>query len=327
MNRNTRYSRARRLSLLGGLFAVTFGFAAAASDAWPSKPLTFIVPSSAGGGTDIYARLLAEGVGKLLKQTVVVENKPGASGNIGAAAAARATPDGYTFLVSATPAIAVNPYLYKNLPYDAEKDLVPVARGVDAPLVYVVPPNSPFKTLDDLIAAGKRDPGKLAFGSAGHGSPTFLGVKVMEEKTGASFTHVPYKGMAPTMQDFLGGRLDFLQSDVASVLPQIKAGKAVPIAISSKSPLFPKLPVWTDQGLPDVPQSFSVMAPAGTPDAIIQKMGQTVVKAMEDPAVRQRLIEQGYIPVSDTPAKFRQQLKDERAMWKALIERNNITVE
>ena len=318
---------ARGLALIGGGLALSFALAATAADNWPTRPITFVVPSSPGGGTDIYARLLAEGVGKALRQTVVVENKPGASGNIGAAAAARATPDGYTFLVSATPAIAVNPYLYKNLPYDAEKDLLPVARGVDAPLVYVVPPGSRLKTLDDLIAAGKRDPGKLAFGSAGHGSPTFLGVKVMEEKTGASFTHVPYKGMAPTMQDFLGGRLDFLQSDVASVLPHIKAGKAVPLAISSKSPLFPKLPVWTEQGLPDVPQSFSVMAPAGTPEAIVQKMSQTVVKAMQEPSVKQRLIEQGYIPVSDTPAKFGQQLKAERAMWKALIERNHITVE
>ncbi|AZG09419.1 tripartite tricarboxylate transporter substrate binding protein [Pigmentiphaga sp. H8] len=318
---------ARGLALIGGGLALSFALAASAADTWPAKPITFVVPSSPGGGTDIYARLLAEGVGKQLKQTVVVENKPGASGNIGAAAAARATPDGYTFLVSATPAIAVNPYLYKNLPYDAEKDLVPVARGVDAPLVYVVPPGSRFKTLDDLLAAGKSEPGKLAFGSAGHGSPTFLGVKVMEEKTGAAFTHVPYKGMAPTMQDFLGGRLDFLQSDVASVLPHIKSGKAVPLAISSKSPLFPKVAVWTDKGLPDVPQSFSVMAPAGTPDAIVQKMSQTVVKAMQEPSVKQRLIDQGYLPVSDTPARFSQQLTAERAMWKSLIERNHITVE
>ncbi|VCU69794.1 Tripartite tricarboxylate transporter family receptor [Pigmentiphaga humi] len=318
---------ARSLALLGGLAALAPCHAAAAADAWPSRAITFIVPSSPGGGTDIYARLLAEGVSKEIKQTVVVENKPGASGNIGAAAAARAAGDGYTFLVSATPAIAVNPYLYKNLPYDADKDLVPVARGVDAPLVYVVPPNSRYKSLDDILAAGKRDPNKLSFGSAGHGSPTYLGVKVMEEKTGAAFIHVPYKGMAPTIQDFIGGRLDFLQSDVASVLPQIKAGKAIPLAISAKSPLFPKVPVWTDKGLPDVPQSFSVMAPAGTPGAVIEKMSQIVVKAMEEPSVKQRLIEQGYIPVSDTPAKFSQQLKAERAMWKSLIERNNITVE
>ncbi|MDX3907212.1 MAG: tripartite tricarboxylate transporter substrate binding protein [Pigmentiphaga sp.] len=318
---------ARHLARLGGALALALSLAAGASDTWPAKVITFVVPSSPGGGTDIYARLLAEGVSRDLKQTVVVENKPGASGNIGAATAARAAPDGYTFLVSATPAIAVNPYLYKNLPYDAEKDLVPVARGVDAPLVYVVPPNSRFKTFDDLIAAGKREPGKLTFGSAGHGSPTYLGVKVMEEKTGAAFTHVPYKGMAPTMQDFLGGRLDFLQSDVASVLPHIKGGKAVPLAISAPSPLFPKVPVWTEKGLPDVPQSFSVMAPAGTPPAIVEKMSQVVVKAMQEPSTRQKLIDQGYIPVSDTPAKFAQQLKAERAMWKALIERNHITVE
>jgi tripartite-type tricarboxylate transporter receptor subunit TctC len=319
-----------RSAVLGSLVALSasLGPAAAwAADAWPSQTITFVVPSSAGGGTDFFARLLAEGVGKELKQTIVVENKAGASGNIGASAVARAKGDGYTFLVSATPAIAVNPYLYKDLPYNAEKDLAPVARGVEAPLVCVVPAGSPYKTLDDLLAAGKRDPEKLAFGSAGHGSPTYLGVKVLEEKTGASFTHIPYKGMAPATQDFLGGRLAFLLTDGASIYPHVQSGKAIPIAISSRSPLFPNVPAWTEQGLPGVPQSFSVMAPATTPAAIIAKMSQAIVKVIEQPANKETLISHGFVPVSDTPAKFAEQLKAERAMWKALIERNHITVD
>ncbi len=294
---------------------------------WPNRALTFVVPSSPGGGTDVFARLLAEGVSAELKQNIIVENKPGASGNIGAAHAARAAGDGYTILVSATPAIAVNPYLYKNLPYDAETAFVPVARGVDAPLMYVVPAGSKYTSLKQLIDDAKKAPDTLSFGSAGHGSPTYLGVRAVEEVTGAAFTHVPYKGMAPAMQDFLGGRLTFLQSDIASVLPHLKAGKAVPIAVSQKSPLYPDVEVWTEQGLPDVPQSFSVVAPAGTPEAIVNRLSDAINKAMENPATRQKLLDQGYLPVKDTPAKFAEQLKQERAHWKALIERNNIVVE
>lgn len=294
---------------------------------WPNRAITFVVPSSPGGGTDVFARLLAEGVSAELKQNIVVENKPGASGNIGAAYAARAAGDGYTILVSATPAIAVNPYLYKDLPYDAETAFVPVARGVDAPLMYVVPAGSPIKSLQQLIDQAKAKPNTLAFGSAGHGSPTYLGVRAMEEVSGAAFTHVPYKGMAPAMQDFLGGRLAFLQSDIASVLPHLKAGKAVPIAVSQKTPLYPDLEVWTEKGLPDVPQSFSVVAPTGTPKAVVEKLSQAINKAMENPATRQKLLDQGYLPVKDTPEKFAAQLKQERAHWKALIERNKIVVE
>ena len=318
---------ARRGALLGGIAALAFGLNAAAADNWPSRPITFIVPSSPGGGTDITARLLAEGVSRELKQSIVVDNKPGASGNIGAAATAKAAGDGYTFMVAATPSIAVNEYLYKNLPYNVETDLKPVARAFDSPLFWVVLANSPYKTLADMLEAGKRDPGKISFGSAGQGSPTYLGVKGIENKTGASFTHVPYKGMAASVQDFLGGRIQFLLSDPAMIKPYIESGKVRALATSVKSPLFPDLPVWTDKGLPGVPQSFSVMAPGTTPDAIVQAMSRAVNKVMQDPATEKRIIDLGFIPTIDTPAKFGAQLKDERAMWKSLIERNHITIE
>src|SRR3954471_8784515 len=166
---------------------------AAQPQEWPAKPVRFIVPSSPGGGTDIYARILAQGLGDALKQQFIVDNRPGASGNIGAAAAAKSAPDGYTFLVSANPALAVNPSLYRNLPYNAERDFAPVARGVLAPMVLLVHPSVPARSLSDLVALGKKEPNKLTFGSAGTGSPTFLGVRMLEENTGARFTHVPYK--------------------------------------------------------------------------------------------------------------------------------------
>ncbi|HEY6241528.1 MAG TPA: tripartite tricarboxylate transporter substrate-binding protein, partial [Burkholderiales bacterium] len=193
----------RTLGCGAGMFLLLLAVPAAAQEAWPVRPVKFIVPSSPGGGTDLYARQLAQALSDALKQQFIVDNRPGASGNIGAEAAAKSAPDGYTFLVSANPAIAVNPSLYKNLPYDAERDFTPVARGVVAPLVVCVHPSVPAKTLAELLALGQREPGKLSFGSAGTGSPTFLGIRMLEEVSGAKFLHVPFKGIGNMMPSLL----------------------------------------------------------------------------------------------------------------------------
>src|SRR5436190_12874012 len=171
-------------------FLIFFGTGVLAQD-WPAKPVRFIVPSSPGGGTDVYARILAQALGESLKQQFIVDNRPGASGNIGAAAAAKSPADGYTFLVSANPALAVNPSLYKELPYNAERDFTPVTRGVMAPMVMVVHPSMPVSSLSQLVSQGKSEMGRIPFASAGTGSPTFLGVRMLEESTGAKFVHVP----------------------------------------------------------------------------------------------------------------------------------------
>jgi len=204
-----------------------------AQETWPARPVKFIVPSSPGGGTDLYARQLAQALSEPLKQQFIVDNRPGASGNIGAEAAAKSAPDGYTFLVTANPAIAVNPSLYKNLPYNAERDFVPVARGVVAPLVICVHPSVPARTLAELVALGKRDPGRLSFGSAGTGSPTFLGIRMLEEVSGAKFLHVPFKGIGNMMPSLLGGQLSFAFPDAAVALAHIRAGKLIPLATDS----------------------------------------------------------------------------------------------
>src|SRR5205823_5087212 len=204
-------------------------FAAQAQETWPARPVKLIVPSSPGGGTDVYARILAQALAESLKQQFIVDNRPGASGNIGAAAAARSAADGYTFLVSANPALAVNPSLYKELPYNAERDFTPVTRGVMAPMALVVHPSVPAKTLAELVVLGKTAPGKLAYGSAGTGSPTFLGVRMLEEGTGARFTHVPYKGVGAAYADLLGGQVQFLFPDVASAISKLKAQVLVPV--------------------------------------------------------------------------------------------------
>src|SRR5438552_6604680 len=221
------------------LALIVCSFAAQAQEAWPARPVKFIVPSSPGGGTDVYARILAQALAESLKQQFIVDNRPGASGNIGAAAAAKSAADGCTYLVSANPALAVNPSLYRNLPYNAERDFAPVTRGVMAPMALVVHPSVPARSLSELISLGKSEPGKLSYGSAGTGSPTFLGVRMLEENTGASFIHVPYKGVGPGYQDLLGGQIAFMFPDVASALSHIKAGKLRVLALTQATPQLP----------------------------------------------------------------------------------------
>jgi tripartite-type tricarboxylate transporter receptor subunit TctC len=298
-----------------------------AQEAWPVRPVKFIVPSSPGGGTDLYARQLAQALSESLKQQFIVDNRPGASGNIGAEAAAKSAPDGYTFLVSANPAIAVNPSLYKNLSYDAERDFTPVARGVVAPLVVCVHPSVPAKTLAELIALGKREPGKLSFGSAGTGSPTFLGIRMLEEVSGAKFLHVPFKGIGNMMPSLLGGQLSFAFPDAAVALPHIRAGKLIPLAIIEHAPQLPGVPTFAEAGFPglEIYSSFSVVAPSGTSAAIVQRMSAEIVRAMKTPALAERLENETLIPVFDTPELFGAHLKKEKAAWAAVIRRNGIS--
>jgi tripartite-type tricarboxylate transporter receptor subunit TctC len=311
--------------ILAGFAALVISVAAHGQDPWPSKPVRFIVPSSPGGGTDLYARILAQALSESLKQQFIVENRPGASGNIGAAAAAKSAPDGYTFLVSANPALTVNPGLYRNLPYNAERDFTPVTRGVIGPMVIAAHPSLSAATMGELVALGKSEPGKLPFGSAGTGSPTYLGVRMLEENTGARFIHVPYKGVGPAYQDLLGGQLKFMLPDLASAAGHIRAGKLKAIAVSQATPLLPGVPTFAEAGFPlDVLTSFSVVAPGGTPPAIVQRLSSEIGRAMRAPAVAEKLQGQALVPVFDTPEEFGATLKLERERWAAFIRRNNI---
>ncbi len=308
----------RRLLVLLALLA-----APALAQEWPSRPVRIVVPSSPGGGTDVYARLLAQALGESLKQQFVVENRPGASGNIGAAAVAKAAPDGYTFLVSANPALSVNPSLYRNLPYDAERELAPVTRGVMAPMVLVVNPSVKAASVSELISLSKAQ--KLAYGSAGTGSPTFLGVRMLEEASGARFTHVPYKGVGAGYADLLGGQIQFMFPDVASAIGHIRAGKLRAIAVNQATPLLPGVPTLAQAGFPlDVFTSFSVVAPAGTPQPVLARLGAEIARAMRSGPVAEKLRAQALVPVFDTPAEFSASLQNERDGWAAFIYRNKI---
>lgn len=302
---------------------------ASAQDAWPSRPVRLVVPSSPGGGTDTYARLLAQGLGEALKQQFVVDNRPGGGGNIGAEVAAKAAPDGYTFLVSSSPALVVNPSLFRNLPYSAERDFAPVARGVVSPLVITSHPSVPVRTVAALVALAKREAGSLSYGSPGVGSSSNLSVKMLEEAGKVRFLHVPYKGASQAVLGLLRGEVAFMVTDISTALAHIQSRKVVPLAASHRSPHVPGTPTYAEAGFPSVDAypSYSVVAPAGTPQPVIQRMSAEIAGLMKTPAFRERLDARALIPIFDTPDEFAAVLKKERARYAEVIRRNNIVAE
>jgi tripartite-type tricarboxylate transporter receptor subunit TctC len=296
-----------------------------AQDNWPERPVKLIVSSSAGGGTDMYARLLAQSLSDALKQQFIVDNRPGASGNIGASAVAKSPADGYTFLVSANTSLTINGALYKNLTYDAEKDFTPIARAL-GPLVIVVHPNSKIRTLQELIETGKKEPNKLSFGSAGTGSTTYLGIRMLEEKTGAKFLHIPYKGVAPAYQDLLAGQIQFMMPDLASSLQLIKSGKVIPIVSEYKSPLIAGVPSMAELGHGDVNtnSSFSLVAPSATPSAIVERLHKELMLITKSTGFASKLEAQGLIAETDSLGVLSASMKKERENYASFIKRNAI---
>jgi tripartite-type tricarboxylate transporter receptor subunit TctC len=285
-----------------------------------------VVPSSPGGGTDTYGRILAQALTEQLKQTFVVENKPGASGAIGATAVAQAAPDGHTLLVASNSSLGINPVLYKTLAYDVARDFAPVSRGVIAPMVIVANPSANVKTMTDLVERGKREPEKLFYGTAGTGSPLYIGVRMLEAATGARFSHVPYKGVGPAYTDLLAGRLQFMLTDLASVRQHIDSGKLLALSITDKSGLLPAVPTFAEAGFGGLKAftSFSVLVPAKVPPAVVKRIATEVAKAMKNPSVAERLAQQALLPVFDTPEQFTAALKDEQQNWGNFIRQHNI---
>jgi tripartite-type tricarboxylate transporter receptor subunit TctC len=313
----------RKLFLLLLLLCASVGTLAQPN--WPTRPVKLVVPSSAGGGTDFYARLLAQALGDALGQQFVVENLPGGSGNVGAAAAARATPDGYTFLVSPDPALTVNQSLFKSLPYNPERDFVPVARGVTVPLVICVQASLGIRTLDELVARGKREPRSLTYGSSGSGAPNALAVRIIEEASGARFLHVPYRGMGMALPALLAGQIHFLLPDVAIAAPHIKSGRIVALAVTHRTAQLPDVPAIADAGFPGftMPSNFSVVAPAGTPRAIVERMNAEINRAMRT-TLAAKLESHAFIPQLMTPDEFAAALARDRAFWAQFIRRAGV---
>lgn len=311
------------------LAAALAAAAATGQENWPARPVRLVVPSSPGGGTDTYARLLSAALGEALKQQFIVDNRPGGAGNIGTDQVVRAAPDGYTLLVSSSASVIINPALFPNLPWNVERDLAPVSAGVRSPMVFCVHPSSPMRTLADLIAAGLKEPGTVSFGSAGIGTTTNMGVRMLEERAGAKYLHVPYKGVGPASQALMAGQIQFMLSDLPAVLSQIRGGKLRALALTDRIPQLPGVPTIAESGYPnfEVAASFSVMAPGGTPAAVIQKANAEIVRAMKSPAMAQKLEALALIPSYETAQEYGARLTTVRAMWAEFVKRNKIAAD
>ncbi|ARP96828.1 tripartite tricarboxylate transporter substrate binding protein [Bordetella genomosp. 13] len=296
---------------------------------WPERPVTLVVPYPPGGPTDIVARVVAQGMGGLLEQTVVVDNRSGAGGNIGAAMVARSAPDGYTLLV-ATTAHTINMSLFKSLEYDTRKSFAPVSLLTKGPLVVVARPNLPASTPAQLIAMAKADPGKLSFASSGNGQSTHLSAELFNAMAGTKMTHVPYRGSAPALTDVMSGQADVMFDTMLSAMPFVQAGKLKALAVTSadRSPAAPDIPTLREAGLKgyEAVAWNGLLAPAGTPDDVVQKLNKALQQVLAQPKVQQQFAAQGFAASWTTPAAFGQFVDTEIGKWSEVVKSSGATV-
>ena len=311
----------RRIGMALILAAAGMPLAHAQSN-YPAKPIRIVVPYSPGGGVDIVTRLVGQKMAEHLKQTVIVENRPGAGTNIGMSAVAKAEPDGYT-LLTASNTLASNGALYKNLDFDPGRDLIPVGSIGYAPLVVVVPQNAPFKTLQEMIAFGRANPDKLTYGSAGNGSSGHLGSELLKAEARFDALHIPYKGGSPAVTDLLGGRLSFMSINPLEVIPHIQADKLRALAILDKKPfpLLPNVQPISTLGFPNSTATvwWGLVGPKGMPKDVVAKLNGALRQALADPAVIKRLGEFGATVTPGSDAEFGTFLGAETAKWSKLI--------
>ena len=316
---------------LGSLVLIIFGLHSAWADNYPSKPINFIVPYGAGGGADARSRQIAQKMSVILKQPIIVDNKPGAGGNIGTEYIARANPDGYTIGMGNFAPMAVNKTLFGNLRYDPEADLTPIVLVEKGPLVFVVNPNSPYKTVQDIVAAAKAKPGSLTFSSGGIGGSHQLSAELFQQNAGIEMIHVPYKSGSAGLTDLMAGNVTMMFDQMYSAMPSIKADKLRPIAITSKkrSPLLPDVPSFAEVGYPKVVvlNWQGLIAPKGTPKAIIDKLNAAANEALKDPQLRDLMLSQGNEIGGGSPADFAALIKSESAKWGAVVKLANIKPE
>jgi tripartite-type tricarboxylate transporter receptor subunit TctC len=297
----------RTLSQLLAMAALT-PLAALAQDTWPSKPIRLVVPFAAGGTSDILARTIGEKLQTVLKQTVVVDNRAGAGGVIGADVVAKSAPDGYTLLLGTIASHAINPALQPKMPYNAATDFAPVILLGSISNVLLVGDDQPFKNVKDLIAAAKAKPGSIAFASAGQGSSQHMSGEMFKLLAGAELTHVPYKGSAPAIQDVIGGQIPMSFETVTVAMPHIQSGKVRALGVTSatRSPALPNVPTLQEAGVPgfDVASWQALYAPAGTPPAIVARVNAEVEKILAQPDVKAKMDALGLVHTANTPAQF-----------------------
>jgi tripartite-type tricarboxylate transporter receptor subunit TctC len=308
-----------------------FSTATFAQNGYPNKAINFIVPYGAGGSADSRSRQLSQKMSLILKQPIVVDNKPGAGGNIGTEFIARAAPDGYTIGMGNFAPMAVNKTLFGNLRYDPEIDLTPIILIEKGPLVLVVNPNSPYKTVQDIVVAAKAKPNVLTFSSGGIGGSHQLSAELFELNAGIQMIHVPYKSGSAALTDLMAGNVDLMFDQMYSAVPGIKADKIRPLAITSKkrSPLLPNIPSFVELGYPkvEVLNWQGLIAPKGTPKAIIDKLNMAANEALKDTQLRELMLSQGNEIGGGSPAEFAALIKSEASKWGAVVKSANIKPE
>jgi tripartite-type tricarboxylate transporter receptor subunit TctC len=311
--------------------ALAFTAAALASQAaYPEKPITLIVPFPPGGPTDLVARVIGKAMGDSLGQPVIIDNRGGANGNIGAGMAAKAAPDGYTMLYN-TSAVALSPALYRNLSYDVTKDLSPVALAAVVPLALVVHPSVPANNVKEFIAYAKANPGRLSYGSAGAGNVTHLGAFQFLQANGLEAVHIPYKGSAPADMDLVAGNIQFLTDTVNSVAAFVKDKRIKMLAVTTgkRMSLFPDVPTLAESGMPgfEVGAWQGLMVPAGTPQPVIDRLNAELRKALANGEVRAKLAQQGAEPLGSSPEEYGAYIRKEIDRWGKVVKQSGVTAE
>jgi tripartite-type tricarboxylate transporter receptor subunit TctC len=308
------------LLALGILFFASGG---AQAQNYPERAIHLIAPFPAGGLADVLARAVGDELSRSLGQPVIVENRTGAGGNVGADAVAKATPDGYTLLMTSAGILTANQFLYATMPFDPEKDFVPVSNVADMPMMVVVNPNVQAKTLQELVALARANPGKLNFGSPGIGTTGHLGLALFMNAAGIKLTHVPYRGAAPAITDLIAGQIDGVVDNPPTVLPHIEGGRLRPLAVAAKQrmTLLPDLPTAAEAGVANYEASswFGVVAPAATPPAIVARLHKEIAAALQKPALRERFAKTGARLLGNSLEEFAQQIKADRKMWGEVI--------
>ena len=296
---------------------------------WPQKPVRVIVPFAPGGASDLMPRVVGEKLSPMWGQPVVIENRPGAAGNIGMEAGAKSPPDGYTLLAAPNGNLVVNPHMYSKLAYDVFKDLAPVTRIAAVQNVLVVNPEVPANTFKELVSLARAKPGTLNFSSPGNGSQAHVGVELLKMQLGLDLVHFPYQGVGPAMKDLLGGRIHLMLAQVPSALPHIKSGKLRALGVASPTPLstLPEVPtIAAASGLPgyEAVSWYALMAPAGTPREVIEKIHSDTAKTLQLPEVRERLAGMGAEPSGESPTDLAKRIKIEYDRWGEVVRKANI---
>ncbi len=337
---NTFFSgRARRsiLRALGLTGALAFtgmtatAPSASAAQAFPQKPITIIVPFSAGGTTDILARIVGQYLAAKFGQSVVIDNRAGAGGNIGGQAAARAAADGYTLFMGTVGTHAINASLYRNMPFDPIKDFAPLTRVALVPNLLVTNPAQPYRTVKELIEYAKENPGKINFASSGNGSSIHLSGELFKQLAEIDMQHVPYRGSAPAVTDLLGNQVDIMFDNLPSAMQHVRGGTLVPIAVTTaeRSPELPEIPTIAESGLPgyEATSWFGMFAPAGTPADIIGTLNTAIVEALKNPEVIEKFTAQGAQVYSETPESFAKFIASEHEKWAGVVQASGASVD